>query len=60
MIVTKMESLVDYIRNNMRIRIFKTLQDPVTMKETLTCEVYTKKGVVEKLPDKGNDVDRKV
>lgn len=60
MIVTKIESLVDYIRNDMRIRIFKTMQDPITMKEVLECEVYTKKGVVEKMPEVGNEVDKKV
>ena len=60
MIVTKVESLVDYVRNDMRIKMFRTLQDPITMKEVFECEVYTKKGVVEKMPEVGNEVDKKV
>jgi hypothetical protein len=36
------------------------MQDPITMKEVLECEVYTKKGVVEKMPEVGNEVDKKV
>ena len=60
MIVTNVQHLVNYVRDNYRTLIYKTLQDPVTMKEYVTCEIYTKKGIVEKTPDKGNQVDKKV
>jgi hypothetical protein len=42
------------------MKIYKTIQDPVTMKETVACEIYTIKGVVEKSEDKGLTIDKKV
>ena len=58
MIVQKIETLVDFVRGEMRTKIYKTLQDPVTLKEYVNCEIYTKNGVLEKIPDKGQSVDR--
>ena len=60
MIVTSVQHLVDYVRDSFRTRVYKTIQDPVTMKEVVTCEVYTIKGVVEKFEDKVNKIDKKV
>ena len=60
MIVEKIQSLVDYVRGEMRTKIYKTLQHPDTLKEYVTCEIYTKRGVVEKLPVKGNNVDNNI
>lgn len=57
MIVEKIQSLVDYVRGEMRTKIYKTLQDPVTLKEYVTCEIYTKKGTIDKLPEKGSNID---
>jgi hypothetical protein len=60
MIVTSVQHIVDFIRNDVRMKIYKTIQDPVTMKETVACEIYTIKGVVEKSEDKGLTIDKKV
>jgi hypothetical protein len=60
MIVEKIQSLVDYVRGEIRTRVYKTLQDPDTSKEYVNCEIYTKKGFVEKLPEKGNNIDNNV
>ena len=59
MIVLSIQSLVNYVRGNYEKTVYKTEVDPKTMKEYITCEVYTQKGTVEKLPDKGNDIDKK-
>lgn len=59
MIVEKIQSVVDYVRGEMRTKIYKTLQDPATLKEYVVCEIYTKKGAIEKLPDKGVNIDNK-
>jgi len=60
MIVTSVQHLIDYVRDNFRIRTYKTIQDPKTMKEVVTCEIYTVKGVVEKVEDRPNKIDKKV
>ena len=60
MIVTSVQHLVDYVRENFRTRIYRTIQDPVTNKEIVTCEVYTIKGKVEHVRDKGHQVDKKI
>lgn len=60
MIVAKIQSLVDHVRDNIRTRIYKTLEDPVTLKEYVTCEVYTSKGVVQRTPDKGQNIDKRL
>ena len=60
MIVSSIQHIVNYVRDDFRIKVYKTLQDPVTMKEVVTCEVYTQKGVVEKTPNKGVEIDKKV
>ena len=60
MIVESIQHIVNYVRDDFRIKVYKTLQDPVTMKEVVTCEVYTQKGVVEKTPDKGTVIDSKI
>lgn len=59
MIITSVQHIVDYVRDNLRTRIYRTVNDPVTMKEYVTCEVYTVKGIIDKSPDKGNEIDIK-
>jgi len=59
MIVTGIQHVVNYIRDSLQTKVYKTLQDPATGKQVVTCEVYTKRGVVEKTPDKGNNIDKK-
>ena len=60
MIVTSVQHLVDYVRGSFRTRIYRTIQDPMTNKEIVTCEVYTVKGKVEHVPDKGHTIDKKI
>lgn len=60
MIVVSIQSLVNYVRDNFQQRVYKTEIDPVTMKEIVTCEVYTQRGTIERLPDKGNEIDKQV
>ena len=60
MIVLSIQSLVNYIRGNYEKTVYKTEIDPVTMKQIVVSEVYTQKGTVEKLPDKGNNIDKQV
>ena len=60
MIIKSIQHIFDYVRHDFRMRVYKTVQDTKTMKEQVICEVYTHKGAVEKLPDKGHTVDRKV
>jgi hypothetical protein len=59
MIVTSVQHLVNYVRDSIQTRIYKTIQNPVTGKKVITCEVYTRHGVVERTPDKGNSIDKK-
>jgi hypothetical protein len=58
MIVTSIQRIVSYVNDSFQTRVYKAIQDPVTMKEYVTCEVYTQRGVVEKPPDKGHNVDK--
>jgi hypothetical protein len=58
MIVTSIQRIVSSMRDSFQTRVYKAIQDPVTMKEYVTCEVYTQRGVVEKPPDKGHNVDK--
>ena len=60
MIVLSIQSLVNYVRGNYQKTVYKTEIDPVTMKQVVVSEVYTQKGTVEKLPDKGNQIDKQV
>lgn len=60
MIVTSIQHVVDYVRDNIQTRVYKSLQDPVTHKEIVTCEVYTSKGVIENTDDKGKHIDKKI
>lgn len=60
MIVLSIQSLVNYVRGNYQKTVYKTEIDPVTMKQIVVSEVYTQKGTVEKLPDKGNTIDKQV
>ena len=60
MIVLSIQNLVNYVRDNYEKTVYKTEIDPRTMKEYVTCEMYTIKGTVEQLPDKGNNIDKKV
>lgn len=61
MIVTSIQHILDYVGNDSRMRIYKTFQDTKTMKEHITCEVYTHRGVVvDEMPEKGKDIDKKV
>jgi hypothetical protein len=60
MIVLSIQSLVNYVRGNYEKTVYKTEIDPVTMKQIVVSEVYTQKGTVEKLPDKGNNIDKQV
>ena len=59
MIVESIQHLVNYVRDSYQTKIYKTLQDPVTMKEIVICEVYTQHGTIEKSPDKGTVIDTK-
>jgi hypothetical protein len=58
MIVTSVQRIVSSMRDSFQTRVYKAIQDPVTMKEYVTCEVYTQRGVVEKTPEKGRNVDK--
>ena len=58
MIVTSVQRIVSSMRDSFQTRVYKAIQDPVTMKEYVTCEVYTHRGVVEKPPEKGRNVDK--
>jgi len=60
MIVTSIQHLVNYVKDSFQRQVYKTLQDPVTNKQVITCEVYTQHGVVEKTPDIGNNIDKKI
>ncbi len=60
MIVTSVQNVVDFVRDDLRMKIYKTIQDPVTMKEIVACEIYTIKGVIENNNDKGLTIDKKV
>jgi len=60
MIVLSIQSLVNYVRGNYEKTVYKTEIDPVTMKQVVVSEVYTQKGTVERLPDKGNNIDKQV
>ena len=60
MIVTAIQHVVDYVHDNFQTRIYKTLQDPVTTKEIVTCEIYTSKGVIDNTDDKGKQIDKMV
>lgn len=60
MIVTAIQHVVDYVRDNFKTRVYKSMQDPVTMKEIVTCEIYTSKGVVANTDDKGQSIDKKI
>ena len=60
MIVLSIQSIVNYVRGNYEKTVYKTEIDPVTMKQIVVSEVYTQKGTVEKLPDKGNQIDKQV
>ena len=58
MIVTSIQRIVSYVNDSFQTRVYKAIQDPVTMKEYVTCEVYTQQGVVEKPNNKGQNVDK--
>lgn len=60
MIVTAIQRIVDTVRDNFQTRVYKSLQDPVTMKEIVICEVYTSKGVATNTDDKGKHIDKKI
>ena len=60
MIVTAIQHVVDYVRDNFQTRVYKSLQDPVTRKEIVTCEFYTSKGVITNTVDKGKHIDKKI
>lgn len=60
MIVLSIQSIVNYVRGNYEKTVYKTEIDPVTMKQIVVSEVYTQKGTIEKLPDKGNQIDKQV
>jgi hypothetical protein len=60
MIVTGIQHVVNYVRDNFQTRVYKTLQDPVTSKEIVICEVYTSKGVIENSNDKGKHIDKEI
>ena len=60
MIVLSIQHVVNYVLDNFRVRVYKTLQDTVTMKEIVVCEVYTYKGTVERTEFKGRDIDQEV
>ena len=59
MIVSGIQHLVHYVRGTPQTEVFKTLTDPVTGQQIVTCEVYTLKGTVEKTPNVGTNVDKK-
>ena len=60
MIIKAIQHVYDVVRDNYRTRIYRTFQDPVTHKEITRCEVYTVKGVIDEVPDKGSNIDKKV
>lgn len=60
MIVTSVQHIVEYVRDAFRTRIYKTINDPVTMKEIVTCEVYTQKASMVNDDTKGKNIDKKV
>jgi len=60
MIVQSIQTVLSYVRDDYRIKIYKTSVDPVTMKEFVTVEVYTKRGAIEKLPEKGSNLDKEI
>ncbi len=60
MIVTSVQTVVGVIQDDLRIKVYKTIQDPVTMKEVVACEIYTVKGVIENTNDRGLIIDKKV
>ena len=60
MIVQSIQTLVNHVRDDYQKVVYKTELDPKTMKEYVVCEVYTQSGNVERLPDKGNQVDKQV
>ena len=60
MIVQSIQTLVSRIRDDYQKVVYKTELDPKTMKEYVVCEVYTQRGTIEKLPDKGNEIDKQV
>ena len=60
MIVTQIQHIFHNVREGLRTKVYKTFQDPKTLKEYFTCEVYTVKGVMQNVPVKGTNVDKKV
>ncbi len=58
MIVTGIQHVVNYLRDSFQTKVYKTLRDPATMKEIVVCEVYTRRGVIEKIEDKGQNIDK--
>ena len=60
MIVTQIQHIFHNVREGLRTKVYKTFQDPKTFKEYTTCEVFTDKGVMQNVPVKGTNVDKKV
>ncbi len=60
MIVTSVQRVFDVIQDSIRIKVYKTIQDPVTMKKVVTYEIYTVKGVIENNNNRGITIDKKV
>ena len=60
MIIKSIQHILDFVGDNSRMRIYKTIQDTKTMKEHITCEVYTYKGIVYNFLEKGQEIDKKV
>ena len=58
MIVQSIQTFMSRILDGYQKAVYKTQIDPKTMKEYVTCEVYTLRGTIEKLPDKGNEIDK--
>jgi hypothetical protein len=60
MIVESIQHVVNNVKDSYQTKIYKTLEDPVTMQSIVACEIYTRNATVEKMPDKGSIVDKKV
>jgi hypothetical protein len=60
MIVTSVQRVFNIIQDVVRTKVYKTVRDPVTMKEIVACEIYNVKGVIENNNDRGITIDKKV
>ena len=58
--IQSIQRIVDYVRNDMVVRQYSQVLDPISNKTFYECVIYTYKDTLDTYQDKGQQFDRQV